>query len=146
MAPCAGVRKATVKMAPRMARNQPGDGRSTPEIYLSEAAPAWLTRLFEQDSLPPLTPSQDPAAALVLAEAERGEARRVLLESVLVQPRDREAAAVALEYLLSDAAEDGRFLDAAHYYGAEVQSLPINTDTLQAGYRFALAALAVGDV
>lgn len=129
-----------------MARNQPGDGRSTPEIYLSEAAPAWLTRLFEQDSLPPLTPSQDPAAALVLAEAERGEARRVLLESVLVQPRDREAAAVALEYLLSDAAEDGRFLDAAHYYGAEVQSLPINTDTLQAGYRFALAALAVGDV
>jgi hypothetical protein len=126
-----------------MTRHLVGPGRVVGHI--ADSAPGWLHRLDLGPVGETLTEGDDPQTLLALAEAESGMARTALLETVLSQGRDREAAALALGQLLDDDADGGDFVEAAVRYGREIQSLPITRTTLQHGYRIALAALIIDD-
>jgi hypothetical protein len=116
------------------------------EITVSSEAPGWMLRLSQQMSAAILTPSQDPSADLIRSADLTGDARIGVLESVLGQSMDREAAASALAMLLDDARTDRRFYAAALRYGREVQLLPMTADTLAHGFDFAMAALIADDL
>jgi len=113
---------------------------------LAETAPGWLRRLQTERTASDLIQADDPLALLVQAAEQTGVERTALLEAVLVQGMDRELAAQALAELLNDAKSEGRFANAARFYGREINALPINEDSLQHGFDFVLAALLVDDV
>lgn len=116
------------------------------DIAVADDAPGWMIRLSQQMSAAIVTPSQDPVADLNRSADLSGDARTTVLESVLGQGADREAAASALAILLGDARSDGRFYAAALRYGREVQLLPMTADTLAHGFDFAMAALIADDL
>jgi hypothetical protein len=113
--------------------------------HVATSAPGWLRRFDAGGVAGSLNSDDDPQLLLSAAEAESGSTRTALLETVLAQGRDREAAALALGLLLDDAVEGGDFIEASLRYGGEIQSLPITRATLLHGYRFALAALIVDE-
>ena len=115
-------------------------------IMMAETAPGWLRRLQAERAASDLIQADDPLALLAQAAEQTGAERTALLEAVLVQGMDRELAAQALAELLNDAKSEGRFANAARFYGREINALPINEDSLQHGFDFVLAALLVDDV
>ena len=116
------------------------------EIVVSPAAPGWMLRLADQMTAAFLMTSQDPVSDLTRAAGLSGNERIIVLESVLGQGMDREAAAAALAMLLGDARASGHFYAAALRYGREVQLLPMTADTLAHGFDFAMAALIADDL
>jgi len=124
---------------------QVSDEAVTP-IQIGEAAPFWLSKYQAERLASDLVQADDPLAFLVEATEQTGAERTALLEAVLVQGVDRELAAQALAELLKDAKSEGEFTNAARFYGREINTLPINEDTLHHGFDFVLAALLIDDV
>jgi hypothetical protein len=113
---------------------------------LSTDAPGWLRSLVVGTAPGEMIQMTDPVTMLEAADAETGATRTLMLEAVLAQGLDREAATAALVRLLNDARVSGDFIAAGHFYGREIGTLPITEDTLADGYAIALAALVFGDV
>jgi hypothetical protein len=111
----------------------------------AETAPAWLHRAAARTG-PRIALPETLPEALEAAVAMEGEARSVALGAIIQQDLDRVIAAEALAIRLTDAAQDGAFVEIASAYGAEVARLPITADTLAHGRLFVLAALAADDV
>jgi hypothetical protein len=125
-----------------LAAVSPAEGR--PAIDLSDA-PDWLVTVAEAaSSIPEL--DAEPALALEGLAMQEGSERAQRLDQLIRQDFDRLVAAQALAIALEDAVRNDDFMRVAREYGREVGTLPITFDTLPDGGRFALAALAVGDL
>lgn len=125
-----------------LAAVSPAEGR--PVINLTDA-PDWLVAVAESASATSELEA-DPALALEGLAMQEGVGRERLLDQLIRQDFDRLVAAQALATALEEAVRDDDFMRVAREYGREVGTLPITLDTLVDGGRFALAALAVGDV
>ena len=137
---------------PRRAAPETGLELAIAEVIAPEArieparsAPAWLKRAAERTGPTISLPSTLPEA-LEAAVSLEGADRRAALGALIQQDLDREIAAEALAIRLTDAAESGRFAEAARAYGPEVARLPVTADTLAHGVLFTLAALGADDI
>lgn len=115
-------------------------------VRAGEAAPDWLVQVEARRSDGDFSYSAAPAADLARAAELEGGARTAVLISVLAQGEDRLLSASALTALLDAAAAGGDLPAAMRSYGGEVATLPITAQTLEDGYRFALAAILNGDL
>ncbi|MBR9826494.1 MAG: hypothetical protein GYB36_11930 [Alphaproteobacteria bacterium] len=115
-------------------------------VQAGEATPRWLAEHMSYRRLPNFLNSSDPAGDLQRAAELTGADREFALISVLSQGMDRELAARAMSELFNDAADAGDLASALRLYGSEVSSLPQTAVTLEDGVRFALAAMAYGDL
>jgi len=125
-----------------LAAVSPAEGR--PAVDLT-GAPQWLVEVAEANSAQAEL-TAEPALALEGLAMQEGTAREQMLEQLIRQDFDRLVAARALGLALQEADRDGEFMRVARRYGREVATLPIVFETIQFGGRFALAALAVGDM
>ena len=118
-----------------------------PGVRLSphEDAPTWLHLAAERTG-PTIALPETLPEALETAVTLEGADRAVALGALIGQDLDREIAAEALAVRLSDAAQQGQFMEAALTFGPEVASLPITENTLAHGVHFVLAALAADDL
>jgi len=110
-----------------------------------EDAPAWLHLAAERTG-PAIALPETLPEALETAVTLEGAERAAALGALIGQDLDREIAAEALAVRLSDAAQQGLFMEAALTFGPEVASLPITANTLAHGVHFTLAALAADDL
>ncbi|WP_440958985.1 hypothetical protein ACFELO_02445 [Oceanicaulis sp. LC35] len=110
-----------------------------------EDAPGWLHLAAERTG-PAIALPETLPEALETAVTMEGAERAAALGALIGQDIDREIAAEALAVRLSDAAQQGLFMEAALTFGPEVASLPITEDTLAHGVHFVLAALAADDL
>ena len=114
-------------------------------LYPHEDAPNWLHLAAERTG-PTIALPETLPEALEAAVAMDGAERAAALGALIGQDLDREIAAEALAIRLSDAAQQGLFMEAALTFGPEVASLPITENTLAHGVHFVLAALAADDL
>jgi len=110
-----------------------------------EDAPGWLHLAAERTG-PAIALPETLPEALETAVTLEGAERATALGALIGQDLDREIAAEALAIRLSDAAQQGLFMEAAITFGPEVASLPITVNTLAHGVHFVLAALAADDL
>lgn len=110
-----------------------------------DEAPGWLHLAAERTG-PAIALPETLPEALETAVTMEGAERAAALGALIGQDLDREIAAEALAIRLSDAAQQGLFMEAALAFGPEVASLPITENTLAHGVHFVLAALAVDDL
>lgn len=125
-----------------LAAVSPSENR--PAIDLTDA-PGWLVTAAEAASAAPALEA-DPALALEGLAMQEGVEREQRLEQLIRQDFDRLIAAQALAIALDEAVRDNDFMRVAREFGHEVDTIPITFDTIVDGGRFALAALAVGDI
>lgn len=114
-------------------------------LYPHEDAPNWLHLAAERTG-PTIALPETLPEALEAAVVMEGAERAAALGALIGQDLDREIAAEALAIRLSDAAQQGLFMEAALTFGPEVASLPITENTLAHGVHFVLAALAADDL
>lgn len=125
-----------------LAAVSPAEGR--PVIDLSDA-PEWLVEVAEAAApLPELT--AEPSLALEGLSMQEGSDRTRTLEQLIYQDYDRLVAAQALGLAFIEADRNDDFMRAARRYGRQVATLPVTFETMDHAGRFALAALAVGDI
>ena len=110
-----------------------------------EDAPGWLHQAAERTG-PAIALPETLPEALETAVTMEGAERAAALGALIGQDLDREIAAEALAIRLTDAAQQGLFMEAALTFGPEVASLPITENTLAHGVHFTLAALAADDL
>lgn len=125
-----------------LAAVSPAEGR--PVVDLT-GAPQWLVDVAEANSSRPEL-EVEPALALEGLSMQEGVARDERLDQLIRQDYDRLVAAQALGIALQEADRDNEFMRVARRYGREVATLPVAYETIEFGGRFALAALAVGDL
>ena len=125
-----------------LAAVSPAEGR--PVVDLTDA-PQWLVEAAEANSAQAEL-TAEPALAFEGLAMQEGVAREQMLEQLIRQDFDRLVAARALGLALQEADRDNDFMRVARRYGREVATLPIAYETIEFGGRFALAALAVGDM
>ncbi|MFN3834765.1 MAG: hypothetical protein ACK4NO_02570 [Glycocaulis sp.] len=108
-------------------------------------APAWLKRAADRTG-PPIALPEMLDEALEAAMNMEGADRAAALAAIAQQDLDRMIAAEALAARFEDAVSEGRFAEVARAYAIEIETLPINAETLVHGPRFVLALALDGDV
>ena len=114
-------------------------------IAVAGDAPAWLERAATRTG-PAITLPEDLDAALESAMAMEGADRAAALAAIAQQDIDRLIAAEALAARFDDAVSEGRFAEVARAYAMEIETIPINAQTLAHGPRFVLALALEGEV
>lgn len=117
------------------------DTRITP----AENAPAWLKRAADRTG-PAIELPELLDEALEAAMNMEGADRAAALAAIAQQDLDRMIAAEALAARFDDAVSEGRFAEVARAYAIEIETIPINVQTLVHGPRFVLALALDGDV
>ncbi|MGY6662347.1 MAG: hypothetical protein ACXIVO_08500 [Glycocaulis sp.] len=114
-------------------------------IGVAESAPAWLKRAAARTG-PAITLPEQLDEALEAAMAMEGADRAAALAAIAQQDIDRLIAAEALAARLDDAVSEGRFAEVARAYAMEIETIPINEQTLVHGPRFILALALEGEL
>ncbi|AZU05201.1 flagellar hook-length control protein [Glycocaulis alkaliphilus] len=114
-------------------------------IHVAENAPAWLKRAAARTG-PAITLPEQLDEALEAAMAMEGADRAAALAAIAQQDIDRLIAAEALAARLDDAVNEGRFAEVARAYAMEIETFPINEQTLAHGPRFILALALEGEL
>lgn len=118
-----------------------------PEARITPAgdAPPWLKRAADRTG-PPIELPEMLDDALEAAMNMEGADRAAALAAIAQQDLDRLIAAEALAARFDDAVNEGRFAEVARAYAIEIETIPINAQTLVHGPRFVLALALDGDV
>jgi hypothetical protein len=114
-------------------------------ITVAEDAPGWLERAAARTG-PAITLPEYLDEALEAAMAMEGADRAAALAAIAQQDMDRLIAAEALAARLDDAVGEGRFAEVARAYAMEIETFPINEQTLAHGPRFVLALALEGQL
>lgn len=114
-------------------------------ISVAEGAPAWLKRAAARTG-PAITLPEFLDEALEAAMALEGADRAAALAAIAQQDIDRLIAAEALAARFDDAVSEGRFAEVARAYAMEIETIPINEQTLVHGPRFVLALALEGEL
>lgn len=114
-------------------------------IIVADGAPAWLERAAARTG-PAITLPEYLDEALEAAMSMEGADRAAALAAIAQQDIDRLIAAEALAARLDDAVSEGRFAEVARAYAMEIETIPINEQTLVHGPRFVLALALEGEL
>lgn len=114
-------------------------------IRVADGAPAWLERAAARTG-PAITLPEFLDEALEAAMAMEGADRAAALAAIAQQDMDRMIAAEALAARFDDAVSEGRFAEVARAYAMEIETIPINEQTLAHGPRFVLALALEGEL
>lgn len=114
-------------------------------IAVAQGAPAWLERAAARTG-PAITLPEYLDEALEAAMAMEGADRAAALAAIAQQDIDRLIAAEALAARFDDAVTEGRFAEVAKAYAMEIETFPINEQTLAHGPRFVLALALEGQL
>lgn len=114
-------------------------------VTVAEGAPAWLERAAARTG-PAITLPEHLDEALEAAMSMEGADRAAALAAIAQQDIDRLIAAEALAARLDDAVSEGRFAEVARAYAMEIETIPINEQTLVHGPRFVLALALEGEL
>ncbi|MGP1274773.1 MAG: hypothetical protein ACQRW7_05070 [Caulobacterales bacterium] len=114
-------------------------------IEVADGAPAWLQRAAARTG-PAITLPEYLDEALEAAMAMEGADRAAALAAIAQQDIDRVIAAEALAARFDDAVREGRFAEVAKAYAMEIETFPINEQTLAHGPRFILALALEGEL